>query len=145
AALWQSPGTVQYHAGLNTFSSLKLYDTAIRNRYGTPSSLDDYVRKAQLTNYENVRAQFEANAARMDRSSNPATGVVYWMLNNGWPSLIWHLFGYDLAPNGSTYGALKANQALHVLWQYDSNAVTLDNISTSAASGLSVSAQTYAL
>ena len=146
-ALWSSFNTAQYHAGAQSgqFGVLNLYDNALAGRYGNPTSLQDYVEKAQLANYENVRSEFESRLARMDRASNPATGVIYWMMNNGWPSLIWHLFGYDLAPNGSTYGALKANQPLHVLWQYDSNAVTLDNISPAAATGLSVTAQTYAL
>jgi exo-1,4-beta-D-glucosaminidase len=145
--LWSNFTAAQYHAGAQSgqFGVLKLYDNALAGRYGKPTSLSDYVEKAQLANYENARAEFESRLARMDRSSNPATGVIFWMMNNGWPSLIWHLFGYDLAPNGSTYGTLKANQPVHVLWQYDSNAVTLDNISTSAASGLSVTAQTYAL
>lgn len=143
ATLW----TAQYHAGAQSgqFGVLNLYDNALAGRYGKPTGLTDYVEKAQLANYENVRAEFESRLARMDRSANPATGVIYWMMNNGWPSLIWHLFGYDFAPNGSTYGALKANQPLHVLWQYDSKNVTLDNISSATASGLSVTAQTYAL
>ncbi|MBV9712441.1 MAG: hypothetical protein JO011_16170 [Ktedonobacteraceae bacterium] len=146
-SLWSIFTTAQYHAGAQSgqFGVLKLYDNALAGRYGKPTSLQDYVEKAQLANYENVRSEFESRLARMDRSSNPATGVIFWMMNNAWPSLIWHLFGYDLAPNGSTYGALKANEPVHVLWQYDSNAVTLDNISPATASGLSVTAQTYAL
>jgi exo-1,4-beta-D-glucosaminidase len=144
-ALWKNPGGTQYHAGLNGFNNLKLYGTAIQNRYGKPTSLADFVTKAQLTNYENNRAQFEAYAARMDRSSNPATGVVYWMLNNGWPSLIWHLYDWYLAPSAGSFGAKKANEPLHVLWQYDSGAVTLVNQGPTAASGLSVTAETYSL
>ena len=40
--------------------TLKIFDNAITGRYAAPTSLDDYVRKAQLAQYENVRAQFEA-------------------------------------------------------------------------------------
>ncbi|SRR6266536_82111 len=142
--LWKSNGN-QYHAGLGQFSNLKLYNTAIQNRYGKPSSLEDYVRKAQLTNYENIRAQFEAYAARMDRGSNPSTGLVYWMLNNGWPSLIWHLYDWYLAPDAGAFAAKKANQSVHVLWQYDSGAVNLVNHTGAAVSNLSVTAETYSL
>lgn len=40
-----------------------------------------YIAKAQLKNYESVRAQFEAFNAHMD-AANASTGVIYWMLNN---------------------------------------------------------------
>jgi len=146
STLYSSASAKQFHAGLQSgnFGQLTLYNNALNGRYGSSSSIATYDIKAQLQNYENSRAEYESRLARMDRSSNPATGVIYWMMNNAWPSLIWNLFGYDLAPNGDTYGAQKANEPVHVLWQYDSNnAVTLDNISTSTASGLSVTAQTY--
>ncbi len=45
--LWKSNGN-QYHAGLGQFSNLKLYNTAIQNRYGKPSSLEDYVRSGAV-------------------------------------------------------------------------------------------------
>jgi exo-1,4-beta-D-glucosaminidase len=143
--LWQNPGATQYHAGTGQFNQLRLYGNAIQNRYGKPTSLEDFVRKAQLTNYENIRAQYEANIARMDRASNPATGLVYWMLNNGWPSLIWHLYDHSLAPSGGSFGAKKANRPLHVLWQYESGTVTIANNTAATASGLSVTAETYSL
>ena len=41
-------------------TSLRIFGNAITGRYGAPTSLEDYVRKAQLAQYENVRAQFEA-------------------------------------------------------------------------------------
>jgi exo-1,4-beta-D-glucosaminidase len=67
------------------------------------------------------------------------------MLNNSWPSLIWHLYDHSLAPSGGLYATKKANTPLHVLWQYDSGNVTLANLSGANASGLSVTAETYSL
>jgi len=61
-------------------------DLALAKRYGPPKSIEDYVAKSQLENYDNVRAQFEAFNARMDAAKSPSTGVIYWMLNNAWPS-----------------------------------------------------------
>jgi len=141
--LWRDPGARQYHAGLGRFDDLARYNNALARRYGTPRSLEQYVRSAQLADYESIRAQFEAYAARMDRPANPSTGVVYWMLNNGWPSLFWHLYDWYLAPGGGTYGARKANRPLHVLWQYGSRAVTVVNHLPSDASGLGVTAEVY--
>lgn len=90
--LWKDPAAKQYHRSpSSTFNTLKLYDNALTGRYGPPTSLTDYVRKAQLAQYENVRAQFEAYERNATDASKPATGVVYWMFNSGWTSLHWQL------------------------------------------------------
>ncbi len=127
-ALWKYPDVKQYHAGpfWSRFSRLKIFDTALAHRYGAPKSLADYVEKAQLANYEAVRAQFEAYDAHMD-AKNPSTGVIYWMFNNAWPSLHWHLIGYDLNPAGAYFGAKEANQPVHIQYSYDNRAVMAIN------------------
>ena len=43
-----------------------------------------------------------------------ATGIIQWMLNNAWPSLIWHLYDYYLQPAGGYFGTKKACEAVHV-------------------------------
>ena len=136
-ALWQSPQVRQYHAAASwsPFSRIVPFDTALARRYGTPRSLADYVAKAQLENYDDVRAQFEAYSAHMDAAS-PATGVIYWMLNNAWPSLHWHLYDYSLDPAGAYFGAKKANEPVHIQYSYDSRAVVLVNHTLSSRHGL---------
>lgn len=136
-ALWQYPKVRQYHAAAfwSPFSSLELFDTALAKRYGAPKDLADYVAKAQLANYDNVRAQFEAYSARMD-AANPATGVIYWMLNNAWPSLHWHLYDYYMNPAGAYFGAKKANEPLHIQYAYDSHAIVLVNHTATDTKGL---------
>lgn len=123
-ALWHDPDVEQLHAAplWSPFTSLKPFDTALAHRYGAPKNLEDYVEKAQLANYETVRAQFEAYGARMD-AAQPATGVIYWMLNNAWPSLHWHLFNYDLDPAGAYFGAQKANEPVHIQYSYDDRSI----------------------
>ncbi|GAA2360087.1 glycosyl hydrolase 2 galactose-binding domain-containing protein [Dactylosporangium salmoneum] len=144
ATLWQSPTAVQYHRSQSsTFNTLKIFDNAITGRYGAPVSLDDYVRKAQLTQYENVRAQFEAYRRNFTDSSNPADGVIYWMLNSGWTSLHWQLFDYYLDQNGAYYGAKKANEPLHVQYSYDSRSVVVVNQRHGSASGLVAKVNLY--
>ena len=61
--------------------------------YGTPADFADYERKAQAMAYDSERAMFEAYS----RNKYSSTGVIQWMLNNAWPSLIWHLWDYYLA------------------------------------------------
>jgi exo-1,4-beta-D-glucosaminidase len=143
-SLWKNPNTAQYHRSpSSTFNTLKIFDNAMSKRYGAPASLDDYVRKAQLAQYENVRAQYEAYGRNFTDSSNPATGVIYWMLNSGWTSLHWQLFDYYLDQNGSYYGAKKANEPVHVQYSYDNKSVVVTNASHAAANGLTVRVVLY--
>jgi exo-1,4-beta-D-glucosaminidase len=139
-ALWKDPDARQYHASADwsTFAVLTPFDQALAHRYGAPTSLADYVAKAQLDNYDNVRAQFEAFNAHMD-AARPATGVIYWMLNNAWPSLHWHLFDYYMNPAGAYFGAKKANELLHIQYAYDSNGIVLVNHALDDARNLQAS------
>ncbi|HEY1890554.1 MAG TPA: glycoside hydrolase family 2 TIM barrel-domain containing protein [Steroidobacteraceae bacterium] len=127
-ALWKSPQVRQYHAAADwsPFSRIAPFDTALARRYGEPRDLADYVAKAQLENYDDARAQFEAFNAHMNAAS-PATGVIYWMLNNAWPSLHWHLYDYSLNPAGAYFGAKTANEPVHIQYSYDTHAIVLVN------------------
>jgi exo-1,4-beta-D-glucosaminidase len=136
-ALWKYPDVRQFHAtaSWSPFAKLEPFDDALAKRYGSPKSLADYVQKAQLDNYDNVRAQFEAFNAHMD-SANPSTGVIYWMLNNAWPSLHWHLYDWYMNPAGAYFGAKKANEPLHIQYSYDDGAIVLVNHTLTDAHGL---------
>ena len=136
-ALWKYPEARQYHASADwsTFAVLTPFDKALAQRYGAPTSLADYVAKAQLDNYDNVRAQFEAFNAHMD-AAKPATGVIYWMLNNAWPSLHWHLYDYFMNPAGAYFGAKKANEPVHIQYSYDSRDIVLVNHALDDVHGL---------
>ncbi|KAL1653311.1 hypothetical protein SLS61_004188 [Didymella pomorum] len=107
--LWQSPDKGLYHMSTNvsSFYTRSIYNDALFKRYGTPTNLDDYVFKTQMADYEATRAQFEAYLSRW-RAERPATGMIYWMLNNAWPSLHWNLFDYYLHPGGSYFGTKAA-------------------------------------
>ena len=139
-ALWKYPDVRQYHASAawSVFSKLTPLDTALAKRYGAPKSLEDYVAKAQLDNYENVRAQFEAFNAHMD-ADKPSTGVIYWMLNSAWPSLQWHLYDYFLNPGGAYFGAKTANEPVHIQYSYDTHAILLVNHTLTREHGLRAS------
>jgi exo-1,4-beta-D-glucosaminidase len=136
-ALWKYPQARQYHASAawSIFATIEPFDTALSKRYGAPNSLADYVAKAQIENYDNVRAQFEAFNAHMD-AANPSTGVIYWMLNNAWPSLHWHLYDYFLNPAGAYFGAKIANEPVHIQYSYDTRAIMLVNHTLSSEHGL---------
>ncbi len=140
AALWKYPLVRQYHASADwsPFARIDDFDTALAKRYGAPKDLADYVAKAQLDNYDNTRAQFEAFNAHMD-AAKPSTGVIYWMLNNAWPSLHWHLYDYFMNPAGAYFGAKKANEPVHIQYSYDAHAIVLVNQTLTREHGLQAS------
>ncbi|MEU7426065.1 sugar-binding domain-containing protein [Streptomyces sp. NPDC040750] len=142
--LWKDPGARQYHRSPSSvFGTLKIYDDALAARYGSPTGLTDYVRKAQLAQYENVRAQFEAYGRGATDPDRPATGVIHWMFNSGWTSLHWQLTDRYLDQNGSYFGAKKANEPLHVQYSYDNRSVVVVNNRTAPERDLTVRATLF--
>ena len=95
-----------YHAGGSRFTTLTVFDTGMNERYGHAADLHDYLRKSEAMAYEGERAMFEAYA----RNKYASTGVIQWMLNNAWPSTIWHLYDYYLVPAGGYFGTKKATE-----------------------------------
>ena len=142
--LWQDPSQAQYHSGPpSVFDNLGLFGQALAARYGAPAGAADFVGKAQLAAYEATRAQFEAFTSRA-HEDEPATGVVYWMLNPPWPSLNWQLFDHELDTPGSYWGAHKALEPLHVLYAYDAGTVQVLNRSASKTGELTVVTRRWA-
>ncbi|MFB9905009.1 glycosyl hydrolase 2 galactose-binding domain-containing protein [Allokutzneria oryzae] len=136
----------QYHlAPSDTFSKLSFWGTALDGRYGKPANPEDLVRKAQLANYEVNRAQLEAFGRNWSDQDKPSTGVIYWMLNNAWPTMYWHLFDYNLATAGSYFGAKTAMRPLHVQYSYDDSSLAVMNTGLQDVSGLTVQATVFNL
>jgi exo-1,4-beta-D-glucosaminidase len=132
--LWTKPRKGLYHMSTNesSFFDRHIYDKGMFNRYGEPTSLDDYLLKAQIMDYEATRSEFEAYQAKWN-AKHPATGLIYWMLNNAWPSLHWNQFDYYLHPGGSYFGTKVGSRVEHVAYDYDAGTVYLINHSLDKA------------
>jgi len=139
--LWPIDDVWNYHAGGERFTTVNVFTDGLNKRYGTATSLDDYERKAQAVAYDGERAMFESYG----RNKYVSTGVIQWMLNNAWPSLIWHLYDYYLVPGGGYFGTKKAMERLHVQYGYDDQSVAVVNDTFQERRGVKVRARVYSL
>ena len=117
--LWPIDDSWNYHAGGGAFKDIHVFSDALNARFGPSTSVEDYAFKAQLQTYEGVRAMYEAYS----RNKYVSTGVIQWMLNNAWPSMIWHLYDFYLRPGGGYFGAKKSMEALHPVYGYDDHSI----------------------
>ncbi|WP_433173055.1 glycosyl hydrolase 2 galactose-binding domain-containing protein [Actinoallomurus sp. CA-150999] len=117
------------------------YNTPLWNRYGHWSDMASYQKIAQMGGYEVTRAQFEAYLGHSKDAVNPSTGVIYWMLNKAWPSLHWNLYNYDFDQPGVYFGAKKAGEPVHVMYDYAGKSIKVANLTNTAQSGLTATAR----
>ena len=137
--LWPIDEYWDFHSGQDRFATINVFIDALTRRYGAATSLDDFERKSQAMTYDNQRSMFEAYG----RNKYTSTGVIQWMLNNAWPSLIWHLYDYYLVPAAGYFGTKKAQEIVHVQYGYDDNSVAVVNGTYAPIKGLKVSAKLY--
>ena len=104
------------------------YRDQIAARYGPIRNLPDFVRKAQMANYEAFRAMYEGRNAQL---FHPATAIITWMSNPAQPSFVWQLYHYDLEPNASLFAVMHASELVHIQFnQADGHVQAIDNLPT---------------
>jgi exo-1,4-beta-D-glucosaminidase len=140
ADLWPIGTVWNYHAGKRPFNNIDVYSDGVNKRYGTTSDVTDYSRKSELLNYESERAFFEAwNGNEYTQSF----GAIFWMQNNAWPSVHWNLYDYYFKPGGGYFGAKKADEPVHILYDYFGKNVKLVNSTLTAYSNMTASVTVY--
>ena len=121
---------------------VKPYLADMTLKYGEPSSMDDFCRKAQLMNYDSHRAMLESFNAHM---WNNTSGVFLWMTHPAWPSVEWQVYSWDCETFGSYFGCKKACEPLHIQMNLDDLQVVALNVSPEAQKNLSASMTLYDL
>jgi len=137
--LWPISEAWNFHAGGGEFKNIDLFTRALEMRYGKAKNAADYAWKSQAMTYEGQRAMFEAYG----RNKYKSTGIVQWMLNNAWPSLIWHLYSYDLRPAGGYFGSKIALEPVHAQFSYDDRTIAIVNGTQTPRNGLKIVAKLY--
>jgi hypothetical protein len=122
--------------GLHDFNlggaqALAGFRRTIDETFGGAHDADEWVRLAQIVNYDGYRAMFEAQGKNR-------MGVLLWMSHPAWPSFVWQTYDYYLDPTAGYFGSRKGSEPLHVQWNPVSDAVEVVNYSAGAQKGLSV-------
>jgi exo-1,4-beta-D-glucosaminidase len=137
--LWPIDAWWNFHAGGGAFEDIHVFSDALNARYGKADNVEDFALKSQAMGYEGIRAMFEAYS----RNKYTSTGVIQWMLNNAWPSMIWHLYDYYLRPGGGYFGAKTAMEPLHPLYSYDDQSIWVVSSRYKDTSGVKLTAAVY--
>jgi len=128
-----------FHAGLGAFKDTALIEQAVKDRYGSFQNLPEFVELSQILGYEAWRSMFEAYG----RNFPEGTGVIGWMLNSPWPSLIWQLYDFYFNPNGAYYGSKKACEPIHIQYSYDDHSIWITNFTQQEISSMTATIRVF--
>ena len=128
---WHQSGNGDVHPFMATLAA----------RFGAPTSLEDFERKAQMMNYDGHRAVFEGMNAGLWTSTS---GRMLWMTQPAWPSNVWQIYGWDYDTSASYYGAKHAAEPVHVQLDLPDDRITVTDTTTAPVRG-TVRARVFAL
>ena len=111
----------------------------ISQRYGEPADIADYCRKAQMVNLETAKALMECAQA------NQGGGILIWMTQAAWPSLICQLYDYYFEPTAAFFGAKSGSEPVHVFWDSNADVIKAANNTPKDLKELTAEAAVYSL
>ncbi len=109
-----------------------VYPLILAGRYGKVANLADFVRKAQMVNYEAFRAMYEGRNAQL---FHPTTAILTWMSNPAQPSFVWQIYHYDLEPMSSYFAVMHASEMVHIQFNEANGQVQVINNSPNPLTG----------
>jgi hypothetical protein len=118
---------------------MPLYTRRIEERYGPATGIEDYCRKAQMVNYESAKAMYES------LQSHQGGGLLVWMTQPAWPSLICQLYDYYFEPTAAYFGTKIACRPVHIFWDSNAGQVKVANDTSAPIKGLTASFWVYDL
>ncbi|HTJ12551.1 MAG TPA: discoidin domain-containing protein [Dinghuibacter sp.] len=118
------------------------YVSTIDKSYGPATGLDDFCRKAQLVNLETNKALYEGWQHHM---WDDASGVMTWMSQSAYPSMVWQTYDYYYDLTGAYWGVRKACEPIHIQWSAGDNSVRVVNQTLNDLHGLKASEEVYNL
>jgi hypothetical protein len=88
------------------------YDASI-DPYGKATDVRDFMKKAQLVNYDQYRALMEGFSSHM---WDWYTGTIIWKTQNPWTAMRGQMYDYYLDPNAGLYGLHHGSEPLHIMY-----------------------------
>jgi len=127
--------------GMSSFNSRPdRYFSTVEYNYGKAESTEDFCRKAQLLNLEVNKAMYEGWQHQM---WNDASGILTWMSQSAYPSLVWQTYDYYYDLNGAYWGVREACEPVHVQWSYADNSIKAVNATLIPYTDVEVTAEIY--
>ena len=122
ANLWPVPSTMW---GLHDFTSGSAQNgTAFMNQmnlYGTYTNVYDFVKVAQMVNYENHKALIEGPTIANGNA------MLMWMSQSVWPSMVWQTYDFYFDTNAGYFGLKTAGQIVNALYDQYNRRITIVN------------------
>ncbi len=118
------------------------YINDINQGYGPSNSLEDFCRKAQLLNLETMKAMYEA---WNDHMWKDASGMLIWMSQSAYPSMIWQTYDYYFDLTGAYFGAKSGCEPIHIQWNPATSSVKVINNKPYTLNKLIAEAEVYNL
>jgi hypothetical protein len=118
------------------------YRSSIDQRYGKATNIQDFCWKAQLLNIETMKAMFEG---WLDHSDTDSAGLIIWMSQSAYPSMVWQTYDYYYDLTGAFWGAKTACEPVHIYWNENDDRIRVVNTSGKPATGLHAEAAIYNL
>lgn len=108
--------------------------------YGKATGVEDFCRKAQLVNLQSNKAMYEG---WVDHIWDDASGIMNWMGQSAYPSMVWQTYDYYYDMTGAFWGCKYGSEPLHVLWNPVTDEVRVANTTRQDYEELTVEASVY--
>lgn len=133
----------KHYFGQNAFNAApERYDASISQGFGTPNGIEDYCRKAQLVNLESNKAMYEG---WLDHMWEDASGIMTWMGQSAYPSMVWQTYDYYYDLTGAYWGCKSACEPVHILWNPVTDGVKVANTTAQDLEGMTAEVKVYNL
>ena len=108
--------------------------------YGKITGVEDFCRKAQLVNLQSNRAMYEG---WVDHIWDDASGIMNWMGQSAYPSMVWQTYDYYYDMTGAYWGNKYGCEPLHIFWNPATDEIKVGNTSNKSYEGLVAEATVY--
>lgn len=116
------------------------YESNLNSRYGTATGIEDFCKKAQFLNIETNKAMYEG---WLDHLWNDASGILIWMSQSAYPSLVWQTYDYYYDLTGAYWGVKKACEPIHIQWNCANDSVKVVNTSSEDLTSVTAEAHIF--